>query len=62
MAKSRKKAFFKNDELQGKVEEFNADGSPLSVEQYSLGTRHGKATYFAKGARKEYTYWDGILE
>ena len=60
--KVKEKGLFKNDELQGKVEEFNADGSPLSVEQYSLGNRHGKATYFTKGAKKEYTYRDGILE
>ncbi len=60
--KVRERGVFKNDELQGKVETFNPDGTPLAVEQYNMGTRHGKATYFSKGAKKEYTYWDGILE
>ena len=53
---------FKNDVLDGKVESFRPDGTPSRTEHYSMGTRHGKATYYKGRIRKDYTFWDGMIE
>lgn len=53
---------FSNDEIQGKVETFRPDGSLLKTETYGMGTRHGVATYFDKGNKKEIVFRDGTIQ
>jgi antitoxin component YwqK of YwqJK toxin-antitoxin module len=61
--KLSEKGVFKNDGIDGKVETFYPDGTPLKVEHFRMGQRHGKAIYFGKGqARREFTFWDGVIE
>ncbi|HET9487885.1 MAG TPA: tetratricopeptide repeat protein [Chryseosolibacter sp.] len=61
--KVSEKGVFKNDEIEGKVETFFPDGTPLKVEHFRMGQRHGKAIYSGKGqTRKEFTFWDGVIE
>jgi antitoxin component YwqK of YwqJK toxin-antitoxin module len=61
--KLSEKGVFKNDEIDGKVETFSPDGTPLKVEHFRMGQRHGNAIYYVKGqAPKKITFWDGVIE
>jgi uncharacterized protein len=54
------KGKFRLDELQGKVEYFNPDGSPLKSEDYVNGSRHGKSILYNNKAKvKEVIYFGG---
>jgi len=60
--KVEQRGTFKDDELNGKLETFKPDGTPVKVETYNMGTRHGPAVWFDKGKKKEVAFWDGIIE
>jgi antitoxin component YwqK of YwqJK toxin-antitoxin module len=57
------KGTFKNDALDGKVESFHPDGKTQKTEHFNMGSHHGKAISYDKvNNRKEYTFWDGVIE
>jgi uncharacterized protein len=56
--KVREKGEYKFDELHGKVEWFNEDGSLYKSETNNYGVRAGKAVVYQKGVKsKEVTFW-----
>jgi len=57
--KLQEKGAFNHDELDGKVETFNEDGTVSKTEEFKFAVRNGKTIIYTKGVKKEYNFWAG---
>jgi uncharacterized protein len=56
-----RKGNFSNDELNGKMEYFNPDGTPLKTEEFLNGDRHGHSILYKNKAKvKDVKYFGGL--